>query len=225
MRKALATGLMALAGCSDGRPPTGGTPPLASPQANRPPTVVVRGGGACHPSPGRPCTVIFEAEASDPDGDAVTLTWTGCAAGTGGRATCVVTSPETHTTRVEANDGRGGSASATGTAEGTNRPPRVRFGSPRPPDPAPANTLFFLAGGQPEDPDFDEDSNEICRSRTKLTVSGPCRAGLASCGGVGDVFDVDIRTLTGPGTCVIEAEARDSWDAVGSDRLEFRVSR
>jgi hypothetical protein len=125
---------------------------------------------------------------------------------------------------VDASDGRGGQARAFGTAEGTNQPPVIRLGTPRPPDPAPSNTFFILTGGQPEDPDGDEDSNAMCgNGSTTVTYSGPCRAGIAGCGGVGDVFDVDVRTSTGPGVCVVEAQVRDSWGAVGRDRLEFRV--
>jgi PKD domain-containing protein len=205
--------------------PSGAAPtpaPTAGP-GNNAPTVTLHGGGSCHPSIRRPCTVEFTAEASDPDGDRVALTWSDCASGSGPRATCTVRTPETYTARVDATDGRGGYARAFATAQGTNQPPRVRFGTPRPPDPARSNTFYGLTGGQPEDPDGDEDSNALCRQGTTVTASGPCRAGLALCGGVGDAFDVDIHTLDGPGTCVVEAQVRDSWGAVGTDRLEFRV--
>jgi hypothetical protein len=36
--------------------------------------------------------------------------------------------------------------------------------------------------------------------------------------------DVDLRTLTGPGTCEVIARVRDSWSAMGTDRLSFQVS-
>jgi hypothetical protein len=104
-----------------------------------------------------------------------------------------------------------------------NQPPVIQFGTPRPPDPAPSNTRYTVAGGQPEDPDGDENPNVLC-TRTTLTVSGPCRAGIGGCGGVGDVFDVDLLTATGPGTCEVIARVRDSWGALGTDRLRFQVS-
>lgn len=197
--------------------------PPVTPPGNNAPRVSLAGGGSCHPSPSRSCSVEFLASFSDPDGDSVTLTWSGCASGNGTRATCVVTSPGPHTARVEASDGRGGIARASANAEGTNVPPVVRIGGPRPPNPAPSNTLYLLTGGQPTDPDGDEEPNVMCRTAT-LSASGPCRALLALCGGVADAFDGDVRTLAGPGTCVVEATVRDSWGAVGTDRLVFAVS-
>jgi hypothetical protein len=98
----------------------------------------------------------------------------------------------------------------------------IQFGTPRPPDPAAANTLYTIAGGQPTDPDGDEDPNQLC-DRTTLTVTGPCTAGIGGCGGVGDVFDVDLTTRQGPGTCEVVARVRDSHGAFGTDRLRFEV--
>jgi len=57
-----------------------------------------------------------------------------------------------------------------------------------------------------------------------VVTSGPCSAGLAACGGVGDAFDIDIRTLPGGGTCTVEATVRDGWGAVGRDRIAFQVN-
>jgi hypothetical protein len=125
---------------------------------------------------------------------------------------------------VTVRDGRGGVATASAAAQGVNQPPVIRFGSPRPPNPAPANTHYTIVGGQPEDPDQDEEPNTLCRERLTFTVSGPCTAAVAGCGGVGDVFDVDMRTGLGPGTCTLEAQVRDSWGAVASDRLSIQVN-
>lgn len=210
---------------------TATSPPSTSTSApaNRPPTVRVEGGGACHPSAAgsrlgaRPCSVPLRAEASDPDGDTLSFAWSGCASGDRVDALCAVPAPGTFTATLTVRDGRGGVAQASALSQGTNQAPVVRFGfSGRPPDPAPSNQLYSIAGGQPEDPDGDEDPNQICNTVT-FSVSGPCTSGPPYCGGVGDVFDVDVHTTNGPGTCVLEATARDSWGAVGSDRLEFRV--
>jgi hypothetical protein len=170
----------------------------------------------------RSCSVTFRADASDPEGDRLFFDWGGCASGTEATAECVISEPGTHTAAVTVRDTRGGVARASATAQGTNDAPVVRFGVPRPPEPAPSNSSYSLAGGEPADPDGDEDGNALCRGTT-LSAAGPCTARIASCGGVGDVFDVDVRTGTGPGTCVLEATTRDSWGRVGSARLSFAV--
>jgi hypothetical protein len=114
---------------------------------------------------------------------------------------------------------------ASSAAQGTNRPPIVRIGGPRPPDPAPSNTFFSIAGGQPTDPDGDEpDNGTLCRTATVVATGACSTSGRVLCGGAGDTFDFDFRTLAGPGTCVLEARASDSWGAVGTDRLSFAVS-
>lgn len=138
------------------------------------------------------------------------------------RLECVISEPGTHTATVTVRDGHGGVARASATAQGTNEAPVIRFGVPRPPEPAPSSTSYSLAGGEPADPDGDEDGNALCRLTT-LSVSGPCSARIASCGGVGDVFDVDVRTGTSSGTCVLDATTRDSWGRAGSARLSFAV--
>jgi len=240
-----------LTGCSSSSPtspqasPTEGTPspkgaaapaPVSAPApaplpvpaddpgpANKTPLVQITGGGSCHPSPSQPCTVTFVAVFSDPDGDPVQLLWKGCATGVAAQVTCVVTAPIAYTATVEARDGRGGFAEASATAKGTNLPPWVDIGQPRPPDPAAPNTLYLIAGGQPWDPDGDEPDSVLCGSAT-VSATGPCTAGPhVLCGGVGDVFDFDIRTLGGPGTCTVEARASDSWGAVGRASISFRV--
>ena len=199
-----------------------------APAANRPPTVTVQGGGDCHPSAPdsaigfRPCWVTFEAAAEDPDGDSLSYSWSGCASGTQRRTQCEVRELGRHRASVEARDGRGGRASASGQAQGANRPPAWWGPNPRRLDPLPSGALLPFAGGQPDDPDGDEDPNVLC-TRVAFSVSGPCRAGLASCGGVGDVFDVDFTTTTGPGTCVFVATTRDSWGAEGRYEIRFEV--
>jgi hypothetical protein len=170
----------------------------------------------------RSCTVRLTAQASDPDGDSLEIEWSGCGSGVDLIVDCVITSPGAQSARIEVRDGRGGAASAVAQAVGLNRAPEIRFGSPRPPDPAPQSTTYTLVGSQPEDPDGDEDENVLC-SRTSVNASGACTVGLPfQCGGVSDGFDVDIRTL-GPGTCELEARTEDSWGHDGVDHISFRV--
>jgi hypothetical protein len=201
--------------------PTPTPSPSTSPVANTPPTVSVASSGSCHPLPSRPCTVSFNATVSDPDGDAIRFGWDGCAHGNQPLAICTISAPGVVTASVLVDDGQGGLARASGTALGTNAPPVVHLGRTFP-NPAPSNTTITVIGQQPDDPDGDEDPNRLC-TRATVVASGPCRATLFACGGVADGFDVDIRTLQGPGTCVIEARVADLWGAVGIDRLSFSV--
>ena len=202
--------------------PTPTPEPTPTPAANQPPTVSVASGGGCHPRPAQPCTVAFNATARDPEEDRIAYGWDGCAQGNAPLALCTVTQPGEFTATVLVSDGQGNFARASGVAHGVNEPPVVTFGGPRPPDPAPSNTSYSLAGNQPMDPEDDDDGNRLC-TRATVTASGPCRASLGLCGGVGDAFDVDIRTLQGPGTCVVEARVADVWGAVGVARLVFQV--
>jgi hypothetical protein len=238
---ALATTVMGLAlvlaGCEEDRPTTPRPPvanpsptpsptptpePTPTPAANRPPTVSVTSGGGCHPLPSRPCTVAFNATASDPDGDRIAYGWDGCAQGNNPLAVCTIARPGPVTASVLVADGQGGFARATAGAEGTNLPPVVRL-SGSPPNPAPSNTTFSFIGGEPFDPEDDEPPNVLCTRASVTAVSGPCRAGLGACGGVGDAFDWDVTTLQGPGTCVVEARVADIWGAVGTHRISFQV--
>jgi hypothetical protein len=147
---------------------------------------------------------------------------------------CSEAKPPTAPAALEASDPSATAGTATAAASPDpavptrsprrNQPPVIRLGGPRPPAHAPSNTLYPLAGGQPEDPDGDDPNTVLCPT-VRVSASGPCRATLADCGGVGDVFDVDLRTLGGPGICVVRASVRDSWGAVGMDQFRFMVSR
>ena len=196
--------------------------PTPTPAANQPPTVSVVSGGSCHPSPGRPCTVAFNATARDPEDDHIAYGWDGCAEGNAPVAICTISQPGEVTATVLVSDGQGNFARASATAHGVNEPPIVRFGTPRPPNPAPSNTLFTMVGSQPVDPDDDGTARQLC-DRATLVVSGPCRAAIGLCAGAGTAFDVDLTTLQGPGTCSVEARVADLWGAIGTDRLVFQV--
>jgi hypothetical protein len=201
--------------------PTPSEPPPSS--NNHRPTVTLTGGGSCHPSVSRPCRVEFQADVRDRDGDPVRLEWRGCTSGTGFTELCTIDRPGEFTATVIVTDSHGASARASATARGTNQPPVVKLGPYGfPPDPAPAQTHYTIVGGEPHDPDDYTAENSAC-PHALVSATGPCRAVLAGCGGVGDVFDIDVRTLDGPGTCTIEASVTDPWGAVGRDRYSFRV--
>jgi hypothetical protein len=201
--------------------PAPSEPPPPSP-TNHPPALTLTGGGSCHPHVNQPCRVEFQADVRDRDGDSFRLEWRGCTSGTGFTELCTIDRPGEHTATVTATDAHGATARASATARGTNLPPVVRIGGPRPPDPAPANTVYPIAGAEPHDPDDYASDNSAC-PYARVTATGPCHVSFAVCGGVGDVFDFDIRTLAGPGTCVVEASVTDPWGLVGRDTLTFRV--
>lgn len=204
--------------------PTPSPSPTPEASTNRAPRVSLTGGGSCHPGVGRPCRVEFQVDARDPDGDRLTYEWFGCTSGRGLTETCAVDRPGEHTATVVVVDAHGATARASATARGTNELPVVRFGLTRPPDPAPSNQVYTVVGAEPWDPDdYPRNSNQAC-PHARVTTTGPCRAALGLCGGAGDAFDVDVRTLTGPGTCVVEATVTDPWGAVGRDRFSFAVS-
>jgi hypothetical protein len=91
---------------------------------NSPPTVSVSSSAAgCHPRPGAPCFVTVSAQASDPDGDPVSLAWSGCAAGTAASTQCDVQQPGAHTATATAKDPFDAARSGSVTVTGTNRAP------------------------------------------------------------------------------------------------------
>jgi hypothetical protein len=205
-------------------PPTPTPDPAAQGPSNHAPTVTLTGGGSCHPHPDQPCSVEFQAEARDRDGDPIRLEWHGCTSGSGFTEPCTIDRPGDHTATVVVTDAHGATARASATAVGTNQLPVVKIGlAGRPPDPAPSNRSYSIAGDEPYDPDdYAPYSNQAC-PHARATATGPCRAALALCGGVGDAFDIDVTTLNGPGTCVVEATVTDPWGAVGRDRFSFQV--
>lgn len=88
---------------------------------NQPPTVSASGGGPCHPRPGSPCTVTVSAAASDPDGDPITLRWSGCASGSTVNAACAVDQLGSVSATVTATDPFNATRSANVNAQGVNQ--------------------------------------------------------------------------------------------------------
>jgi len=203
--------------------PSEPTPP--PPGRNHPPTVTLSasGRGSCHPTPDRTCQVEMVADAHDRDGDALRLEWHGCTSGTGVTEPCTINRPGEFTATVIVTDVHGAAARESATILGTNLPPVVRIGPQRPPDPAPANTFYAIAGDEPYDPDDYPPYMNMACPHARVTTSGPCHAGIGLCGGAGDAFDIDLTTTAGPGTCVVEATVTDPWGAVGRDRFSFGV--
>jgi hypothetical protein len=133
-----------------------------APVSNAAPTLTVafQGVSTCAPQPSKPCTLDVMAQASDPDGDPLRYTWSGCASGTSARATCSVEQVGPVVAFVEVNDDHGhivtGSISGEGLAI-SNAAPTVtvvfRGASACTPLPDKPCTVDVLA--QASDPDGD----------------------------------------------------------------------
>jgi hypothetical protein len=76
---------------------------------NRPPVVSLATSGTC----GTGCSVTFAATASDPDGDALTRAWSGCATGTADSAICSRSSAGSLNATITVADAPGQTASAS----------------------------------------------------------------------------------------------------------------
>ncbi len=184
---------------------------------NHHPTTATLPGGSCHPSApesargATPCSVMVQAEASDPDGDPVTYAWSGCASGAAASAACVVSRPGPHQASVVVRDGRGGEATATVTVQGMNQPPHL--------------TIDWDGGwlscqgrcwdsdpSRPEDPDGDEDATALCRN-TEAEALGSCRV-QPRCWDGHLELSVYSEGVHAPDGCGITVRISDSWGAV-----------
>ena len=102
------------------------TPNPSPTPGNQPPTVkVTPAASSCHPRPGNPCSVTVNTTASDPNGDPLSYSWSGCCGGSSQSSSCSVGSLQQHTCQVIVSDGKGGTASDSCTITGVNAPPSV----------------------------------------------------------------------------------------------------
>jgi hypothetical protein len=84
------------------------------------------------------CTVDVTAQASDPDGDPLTYSWSGCATGNTPKAVCTIADPGTVMATVMVDDGHGHRVSASGSAEGDREPEKA----------APSVAVVFATGDE-----------------------------------------------------------------------------
>jgi hypothetical protein len=87
--------------------------PGAAPAPDQPPVASVSHTGACAAAG---CSVTFQVTATDPDGDPLTTTWSGCAAGSGSSLVCTRASEGALAAQALVEDGRGGSATVADSA-------------------------------------------------------------------------------------------------------------
>lgn len=199
--------------------PTPTPEPMRTPQANRPPTLSLSfpGESQCHPHPG-PCSVPIQANASDPDGDRLSYTWSGCAAGSGERAECQVTGPSSFEATVEVSDARGGVARASIVARGINLPPDFVFPPTLPPQPSQFHVVLL---GNVHDPE----SGGLCGHQYCLDarLSGACGPSVFfECTCLGGA-QAELTTGTGPGVCTLDVRVRDDLGAVATLTTRFEV--
>ncbi|HEX6737327.1 MAG TPA: hypothetical protein VF310_03535 [Vicinamibacteria bacterium] len=233
MTRAMVTALLTavpLLACSGSDPNPvlpGGVPkaPEARRPVNSPPTVSLDyngGASGCHPRPLingiAPCLVEVRAVATDPDGDPLTFSWTGCARGTGPQSACVVDAPGTMQAVVEVSDGRGGIAKGSLPIHGVNGAPFAVFlPLQAPPRVGQAVEIY----GNVKDPDdgfvcgrswcVRAEASGACGPQAFLECT--CLAGL----------EAEVRA-TAAGTCTVTFTLKDDWGLEGQTVLRFDVT-
>jgi hypothetical protein len=217
---------------SDGRGHTTTASAVGEGRSNRPPSVSVmfQGASSCVPippldsMPGRTCGLPVVAQATDPDGDALAYTWSGCASSytRSAQNTCIVTQVGPVTATVQVSDGNGHTATASVAGEGTNPPPDF-VNHP----PSLTVGFFPLPGGSPtleglgmiNDPEEGElcGGGTLCPYLRSATISGDCKTNqyAFTCGCLGGV-EFDIYRTAASGTCQVLVTVRDSWGLVGT---------
>ena len=192
------------------------------PEPNRPPSVAVvfPAGTACAPSPGSPCAIEVLAQVTDPDGDALRYSWSGCASGSGERAQCTISAPGPTTATVTVDDLHTHvvRASATASGAGTNRLPDVFVGYIVIP-PAGQGEIDLL--GSVVDPDDGSlCGREYCGA---ISTAGACGSAFLDCTCLAGLEARILRTAT-TGVCSVTFEVKDKWGAVGRPTITFDVA-
>ena len=193
---------------------------------NRPPTVSLSFDGAsqCTPQPvkplssGGPCSVKIVAQASDPDGDSLSYTWSGCTAGhSGTRATCVVGSPGPVDAILEVDDGRGHRTTARATAVGLNQPPGVFIGYVTL---LPSGNAIDLLGAV-----TDPDEGGMCGSQycVSAKAEGACRSAFLRCSCLAGL-EAEVTPTAVSGICTVTFTLKDTWGQIGTPVYSFDVA-
>jgi hypothetical protein len=217
------------AACGSSSPsPTAPQPqvqPAPAPPAteNRAPTVTVTftGASSCIPHGSFACSLNVAATAADPDGDALTYAWSGCASGAGATAVCTVKDRGKVSAIVSVDDGHGHSATASATGEGEpepNLPPSVQVGYIVNPAAGPGEIDILGNVIDPED-------GVLCGRQYcgGVSTTGDCGGAFLDCTCLAGLEARVIRTATS-GVCSVTLEVKDNQGAVGRPTITFDVS-
>jgi hypothetical protein len=177
-------------------------------------TVVFPSGDECTPSPGRPCVLDVFAQASDPDGDPLQYSWSGCATGNAERAVCSVASPGQVTAAVTVDDGQGHAVSASGLGIGVNRLPDVSIGH------------VVAVGGEIDllGTVVDPEDGTLCGAQYcgGVETTGACGTASIACSCLAGL-EVRIARAGATGACTVAIEVKDKWGAVGKPSITTDV--
>lgn len=216
MRELLTSGCAAglvIALCSCAAPTSPAQQNGNSSQPNRAPQaqIVFFHDSSCTPEPGTPCTVKVHAEISDPDGDQISLTWSGCVKGNAADASCTVIKPGDISMTVAADDGHGHVASATATATGRNVPlkaaPQVTLASFDPLRCCPDSPTLEAFGA------VDDCTNDHI---IEGAATGDCQDLIAFHSSCLEGVWVDVYRTKPSGTCTVTLETKDFWGQIGT---------
>lgn len=204
-------------------PPSAPAPEVSPPEPNRPPRISLAfdGPSGCHPRRAAsgvvPCTVSLVAEAKDPDGDPITLSWSGCASGSQAQAACTIDGPGSFVATLEVRDSHGASARASLTAQGVNGPPSATLSAS---PPFTVGHFVGIYGGV-----RDADDGYVCGRSwcVRAQASGACGpAAFLECTCLEDLY-AEV-TPTAAGTCTVTVTLRDDWGLEGTSTVRFEVT-
>lgn len=178
--------------------------------------VFFEGPSECSPLPSKPCTLNLFAQASDPDGDALTYKWSGCGAGSSPRTTCTVDRLGAVQATVDVSDNHGHTANGSISATGTNHPPGVQIGYVTL-LPTAVDVIDLL--GNVIDPDEALCGRQYC---VGVSASGACRSPYLDCSCLGGL-EAEVTRTARTGTCTLAFTVKDSWGQVGMPTVSFDV--
>jgi hypothetical protein len=215
---------IALAACGGTPAGPAKTPP---PAQNAAPIVTASfdGPSECIPLPAKgaaplkPCTVPIVVQATDPDGDPLSYSWSGCASGSSPRATCTVDRPGPVPALVEVSDNHGHKATAEISATGVNHTPNIQIGYVT----LLPNSSSIQLLGNPIDPE----EGFLCGRQycVSASSSGACgRVTLLDCTCLAGL-EAEVQRTSTTGTCDVSFTLKDSWGASGPSVFSFDVSK